>query len=65
MAQPVTLQARTRHETGKGAARTFRRQGKVPAVIYGHHREPEALVVDDAALGELVEGLGAGLDAVG
>jgi large subunit ribosomal protein L25 len=57
MAQPVTLQAQTRRETGKGAARTFRRQGKVPAIIYGHHREPEALVVDDTALAKVLPSL--------
>jgi len=57
MAQQVTLQARTRQEKGKGAARTLRRQGKVPAIIYGHHREPEALVVDDAALAKVLPNL--------
>ena len=46
MAQQVRLEAATRTQTGKGAARSMRREGKVPAVIYGHGREPEALVID-------------------
>lgn len=60
MAQQVNLQAATRSNTGKGAARTFRRAGKVPAVIYGHGREPEALVVDAPALSKMLIGISAG-----
>jgi len=36
----ATFEAETREETGKGAARTLRRQGKVPAILYGHQGEP-------------------------
>jgi large subunit ribosomal protein L25 len=50
MANQVSLEARSRQDTGKGAARTLRSQGKVPAVIYGHGREPEALVIESTAL---------------
>ncbi|HLS58161.1 MAG TPA: 50S ribosomal protein L25 [Paracoccaceae bacterium] len=50
MVQQVMLQAATRTTTGKGAARALRREGKVPAVIYGHGREPEALVIDAAVV---------------
>lgn len=57
MAQQVTLQARTRQATGKGAARALRREGKVPAIIYGHHRPPEKLVVEDAALAKVLPSL--------
>jgi large subunit ribosomal protein L25 len=60
MAQQVSLHAATRSNTGKGAARTFRRAGKVPAVIYGHGREPEALVVDAPALSKMLTGISAG-----
>lgn len=58
MAQ-VQLQASTRKNTGKGAARSFRREGKVPAVIYGHGREPEALVIDSAAVAKALSGASA------
>ena len=36
----VTLQAQTRDEFGKGAARRIRRAGQVPAVLYGHGSQP-------------------------
>lgn len=36
----VTLPAELRTDFGKGAARTARREAKVPAVIYGHGAEP-------------------------
>lgn len=49
MAQ-VQLDAAVRTDTGKGAARSLRRSGKVPAVIYGHGRAPEALVIESAAV---------------
>ena len=45
MAQFVELAATPRDKTGKGAARQIRFQKKVPAVIYGHGREPQPLVV--------------------
>jgi len=59
MAQDVTLSAEPRADTGKGVARTLRRNGRVPAVIYGHGREPEALSVDTTALGRLLAGISA------
>ena len=34
------IQAETRTEFGKGAARRIRRDDKVPAVVYGHGKEP-------------------------
>jgi len=36
----VSIAAESRDEFGKGAARRLRRDGKVPAVIYGHGTEP-------------------------
>jgi large subunit ribosomal protein L25 len=48
MANQVSLEAKTRTESGKGVARKLRGEGKIPAVIYGHGREPESLVVDSA-----------------
>jgi large subunit ribosomal protein L25 len=40
MAQKLQLKAKTRTETGKGAAKRLRGQGVVPAVIYGAHTKP-------------------------
>ena len=39
------LPASTRNSAGKGAARSLRSAGQIPAVIYGHAREPQALAV--------------------
>ena len=39
----ASLSAETRTETGKGVARKLRAAGRVPAVVYGHAREPQAL----------------------
>ena len=36
----VSIVAESRDEFGKGAARRLRREGKIPAVIYGHGGEP-------------------------
>jgi large subunit ribosomal protein L25 len=60
MAQQANLQAASRTDTGKGAARSLRRQGKVPGVIYGHGRAPEALTVDTTALNRMLVGISAG-----
>jgi large subunit ribosomal protein L25 len=37
------LKAAVRTETGKGASRRARREGKIPAVIYGHGADPQHL----------------------
>src|ERR1044072_5491439 len=40
------LSAAVRTETGKGASRRARRDGKVPAVLYGHGSDPQHLELD-------------------
>ena len=50
MAQQVNLAAASRSQTGTGAARALRRSGQVPAVIYGHGREPEPLAIAEERL---------------
>jgi len=60
MAEQASLQAAIRTTTGKGAARTLRRQGKVPGVIYGHGREAEAVMIDTGALNRMLVGISAG-----
>jgi large subunit ribosomal protein L25 len=59
MAQSANLQVATRAGTGKGAARTLRREGKIPGVIYGHDRAAEAVVVETLALTKLLGGISA------
>ena len=59
MAQQANLQVATRTRTGKGAARTLRREGKIPGVIYGHGRAAEALTIDTNALNKMLVGISA------
>jgi len=56
--QHVSLAAESRTNTGKGAARSLRREGKVPAVIYGHALASRPLAVEHRALGKLLEAIG-------
>lgn len=51
----VTLAATTRGTTGKGIARKLRASGQVPAVIYGHAREPQPLALNAHELQLLLE----------
>jgi len=51
----VTLEVTRREVTGKEVAKKLRRDGKVPAVVYGGHREPVAITVDRKAVAELLQ----------
>jgi large subunit ribosomal protein L25 len=50
----VTLEVSRREQGGKNVARRLRAAGKVPAVVYGGHREPVAIEVDRKQLSELI-----------
>jgi len=41
MSASFVVNAQPRRDAGKGASRRLRRQGLVPAIVYGAHREPE------------------------
>jgi large subunit ribosomal protein L25 len=56
--QHLSLPAESRNGTGKGAARTLRRQGKVPAVIYGRSQQARPLAVDHRVLDKVLETIG-------
>jgi len=55
MAKQLDLIAEFREDSGKGSSRRLRRNGKVPAIIYGAGREPRALTFDHNALLRAVE----------
>lgn len=57
MAQTVSLSATAREKTGKGAARQARFQKQIPAVIYGHGRTTQPLMVDALALEKALTGI--------
>lgn len=54
MAIQASIQVAPREGTGKGVARSLRRDGKVPAVLYGRGRKPEAVSVDTIVLNRLL-----------
>jgi large subunit ribosomal protein L25 len=51
----VNLSVDTRASVGKGAARKMRSAGSIPAVVYGHAREPQALTVNNHELTKLLD----------
>jgi large subunit ribosomal protein L25 len=46
MSDALTLPAESRERAGKGASRALRRDGRVPAVIYGGKEEPQPIHVE-------------------
>jgi large subunit ribosomal protein L25 len=50
----VSFNATARDVTGKGAARTLRSKGQVPAVIYGHGRDPQPLSLNARDLDKML-----------
>ena len=50
MSEALTLPAETRERAGKGASRALRREGRVPAVVYGGNEEPLSIHVEEKEL---------------
>lgn len=46
MAKTLTLKAENREHTGSNAVQKVRRQGRIPAIVYGHKQEPTAISLD-------------------
>ncbi len=44
--QTIDIKAETRSQVGKGSARAARREGLVPAVIYGNKQSPIPIILD-------------------
>ena len=55
----ANLSVTARENSGKGVARSLRRDGRVPAVIYGHGREPQTLSINTRDLEKLLEHISA------
>ncbi|HET7275472.1 MAG TPA: 50S ribosomal protein L25 [Longimicrobiaceae bacterium] len=53
----ATLNARTRTDHGKGAARSLRRTGEIPAVVYGHGEATRMLSVNEHELEQLLNSI--------
>jgi len=50
MSDSLTLPAESRDRVGKGASRALRREGRIPAVIYGNKEEPQSIHVEEKEL---------------
>ena len=50
MSEQLTLSAEARDRAGKGASRHLRREGRVPAVIYGANEEPTSIHIEEKGL---------------
>ena len=51
----VSLEVSRRERAGKEVAKKLRREGKIPAVVYGGHREAVPITVDRKAVSELIQ----------
>ncbi|WP_373486734.1 50S ribosomal protein L25/general stress protein Ctc [Blastomonas sp.] len=54
MSDALTLSAQQRDRAGKGASRALRREGRVPAVIYGDNKDPQTIHVAERDLAKLL-----------
>ncbi|WP_448663591.1 50S ribosomal protein L25/general stress protein Ctc [Sphingomonas sp. CJ20] len=54
MSDTLTLSAETRDRAGKGASRALRREGRIPAVIYGNKADPVGIHVSERELQKLL-----------
>jgi large subunit ribosomal protein L25 len=53
--EQLQIKAQTRKTTGNGPARTLRREGKIPAVLYGRNTQPILLSLDNKEFEQLVK----------
>jgi len=54
MSEQLTLPAEARDRAGKGASRALRRDGRVPAVVYGEKKEPLSIHVEEKLLNRML-----------
>jgi large subunit ribosomal protein L25 len=54
MAETLVLKAEARKDVGTKGAKRLRRQGRLPAIVYGHKQEPQAISLN---LHDFTEGL--------
>ncbi len=54
MSEQLMLPAEARDRAGKGASRALRRDGRVPAVVYGEKKEPLSIHVEEKLLSKML-----------
>ena len=52
MAETIELKAWARARSGKGGARSTRREGRIPGILYGDKKDPETIAVDYRAISQ-------------
>jgi large subunit ribosomal protein L25 len=52
MAETLVLKAQKREQTGSKSATRIRREGRIPAIVYGHKQDPVAISLDAHSLAE-------------
>ena len=55
MSDQLTLPAELREQAGKGASRELRREGRVPAVVYGGKTEPLGIHIEEKQLVKMLQ----------
>ena len=55
MSEQLTLPAEARDRAGKGASRALRRDGRVPAVVYGEKKEALSIHVEEKLLTKMLQ----------
>ena len=55
MSDQLTLPAETRERNGKGASRELRRDGRVPAVVYGQKKDALSIHVEEKLLTKMLQ----------
>ena len=56
MSEQLVLSAEARERAGKGASRAIRREGRVPAVVYGDKQDPLSIHLEEKALTRALSG---------
>ncbi len=56
MSEALTLPAEARERAGKGASRALRREGRVPAVVYGNNEEALSIHLEEKVLVKALSG---------
>ena len=54
MSEQLTLPAEARDRAGKGASRALRREGRVPAVVYGQKKDALSIHVEEKLLSKML-----------
>jgi large subunit ribosomal protein L25 len=54
MVEATELKAWARPRSGKGGARSVRREGRIPGILYGDKQEPQSIAVDYRAISQQI-----------